>query len=543
MKRRYSEAWILSVIAGSILLLPIPCSYALPVLDSGKFFAPSTLFQATQWSYSGTLPSTLSAGFKAQNVDDDWFGDSGVQYATGSRSVSTTTGSSPAYVLALRGEFEQRDSEAWDNSLLDQSKGVVQTDIDSVDFPAPDGGANNEHPIPASWQSLNGYANPAGTYAKFDQTLSLSRTYLEPGEFGCPQFVSPGGSRTGSCIFTGAYFKAGANLEAALQGYGSIENVVAGTQSVSVDARANRITTFKVNGDAIYSGEINGTASTFTLEEESVKSVDFSFNGSFADKSITIGGNVQWDGRGDVSEFDASYVKRVDMPDYVNVGLADKYLVEVRDDPQLQAGLAGTDFYKAKVYASTGLSAIDATLMPVFQPLASSRLVIKDASTYNIKSSELSIPEHGFKDDLPIYLHFLVGNEGTTDLTLIGFEFKLIDLDIFSDDLLAYVTRSLDYIIHPNSALEFALLVTVSRSQLNAADDFFEGGSLEIRGSGSLIFQDIYGVRAKDFELNLPEPGSVGLLFAGLPMMRLMGRKKRGLADACRANHLQTWEK
>lgn len=528
--------WIQVVLFNGAYFLAASAVHALPLLDEGKFFAPASLFTTTGWSYTGTLPSVLNAGFRAKNIDDDWFGDSGVQYVTGNRSMTTTAGAAPSYSLSLRGEFEQNKTEAWDNSLLDQSKGVKQDDIDKVEFPAPGGTTTNEHPIPENWRSLDGYANPSGSYAKFDQTLTLSRSYLEPGQFGCPQVVSPGGAKTGHCAFTEAYFKGGANLQASLQGYGSIENIFPGTQSVNVNAKANRITTFKVNDDALYTGQINGTASSFKLEEEKVNSIDFSFAGNFQEQSISVGASVQWDGSGNTSNFDASYVQRVEMSDYVNVGRADKYLLEVRDDPQLSAGLSGTNFDKAKVLASSGLSAIDAFLAPVFQPLASSRLVIKDASTFNLKSSRLPIPLGGFKDDLSIFLHFLLGNEGSIDLVVDGFNFRLFDEDpLFRpfpnfDDLLASITKDLNFIIPPNSSRELGFFLSVPSSALNSAvdsSDKSDGNTLQLAGTGTFQFHDIYGSREKAFALAIPEPNIIHLFVIGL--MLLVSVKKRGI--------------
>jgi hypothetical protein len=501
-----------------MILLTDTTSYAaLPVLGNNQFFAPSSLFSSAGWSYTGTLPSSLNAGFKAENIDDDFFGDSGTQYATGNRSVTSTTGVSPSYTLSFRGEFEQRDSEAWDNSILDQSKGVIQTDIDEVKFVAPGGTTTDEHPIPEGWRSLNGYANPIGSYAKFDQTFTLSRNFLESGESGC----NATGSNTG-CVFTGAYFKGGANLQANLQGYGSIENIVVGTQSVDIDAKANRVTTFKVNNDPIFSGEINGTASTFSLEEEKVKSVDFSFKGSFKDQSISVGANVQWDGKGDTSSFDASYVKNIVMPDYVNVGLASQYHVEVRDDPQLSAGVSGTDFYKASVLSSTGISAIDTFLLPVFQSVAASRLVVKEASLSGIKS-DLQIPNGGFTGDYFTTLKFLLENDGSIGLTLNHLDFKLVDKDIplfsFFDDVLALINKDINYAIPPLSTLALTFNVRVPESKLNLAVDFLEGNSLELAGSGAFGFYDVYGSRERNFSVTIPEPDTIFLFVLGLVLM------------------------
>lgn len=284
MKRR--NPWIPMIpLLGGLAALTPTTTQALPELTGGKFFAPSSLFKASGWSYTGTLPSAFNAGFKAKNIDDDFFGDSGVQYSTGLRSMTSTGGSAPSYTLKFRGEFEARTSEAWETNLLAQSRGTRQSDIDKMEFPAPGSSITNENPIPGAWSGISGYASPAGNFAQFNQKFSLAKNYLEPGQSGCPLVVSPGGAKTGHCAFTGAYFKGGANLQAILQGYGSIENVVPGAQSVSIEAKANRITTFKVNNDPIYSGQINGTAATFNLEEEKVKAVDFSFKGNFKEKA------------------------------------------------------------------------------------------------------------------------------------------------------------------------------------------------------------------------------------------------------------------
>ncbi len=207
---------------------------------------------------------------------------------------------------------------------LDQSNGKKISDVDRIDFLTPGKGVTNEHPIPDSWQSANGYKNPTGSFAKFDNTFSLSRTYLNPGESGCPQGA-------GHCRYTESFFKGGANLNANLQGFGSIENIVVGAQSVTINAKANRITTFKVNDDPVFSEQINGSASSFSLEEEKVDSVTPFFR--LGEDGASIGSTVQWNGAGDTATLDASYVQRIVMPDFVNVGFSDQFLVEVRDDP------------------------------------------------------------------------------------------------------------------------------------------------------------------------------------------------------------------
>jgi len=514
---------------GGMLLLPAASLHALPVLEQGKFFAPSSLFTASDWSYTGTLPSSIDAGFKAKNIDDDFFGDSGTQYSTGSRRVTTTTGAAPSYALTFRGEFEPQDSEAWDTSLLAQSNGTLQDDIDKVEFPNPGGATTNEHPIPPDWRGLQGYANPTGSYAKFDRTFALSRNYLLPGEGGCPITVSPGGPNTGHCAFTEAYFKGGANLQASLQGNASIENIFPGTQNVSIDAKANRITTFKVNEAPIFSGDVNGSQANFLLEEEKVNAVDFSFKGDFKTLTFTVGANVQWDGSGDTSSFDASYVKRVEMPEYENVGLANEYKVEVRDDPQLTAGITGGNFDRASVLALAGLSAIDAVLLPVFQPLASSLLLINEASIVNI-SDLIPIPPGGFQNDLAVSLLFRLANNGSIDLTLDRLDFDIVDDDglSFFDDLLASISLGLNNVIRSNSAIELRFSFLIPRSRLNAADDFFEGNFLELFGSGSFQFHDIYGARERGFVLAaIPEPSTLFLLSFGLFIIAVFTQAKQ----------------
>lgn len=542
MKQKNSYIWIQIhlAISGAAIFLFSTFAQALPILDSNKFFASSTLFQPTGWIYTGTLPGSLDAGFRARNRDPDLVGDSGTQYATGRRRVSVTTGSNPSYTLEFRGEFEAKDSEAWTSSLLDQSKGVRQVDINKVTFSNIDSGITLEHPIPVNWQSLNGYKNPAGGFAKFDNTFSLSRKYLEPGEFGCPL-------NSGHCAYTGAYFKGGVNLQANLQGYASVENPYPFfTQSVTIDAKANRITTFKVNSDPLYSGEITGNHSIFNLEEDKVQSLDFSFTANFREQSVSVGTDVQWDARDETASFDASYVHRVDMPDYVNVGSTDSFLVEVRDDLQLSAGLTGTKFEKAKVLASTSISAIDALFLPVFEPLASGRLVVKDASFFNVKNRYLPIPHGGFTKDLPFYLHFLLANEGSMDLTVDWLNFSLFDEDFFlfsRDDILASINgKQTDWLIRPGVSQSFTVFLPVSVAQLEAADDFLEGPFLELAGLGSFGFHDIYGSRTVNFDLNIseiPEPDTISLLliaFASIVLsIRFKSSRRRKNLLSCNA--------
>lgn len=274
---------------------------------------------------------------------------------------------------------------------------MLQTDVDRINFVSPGAGVTNEHPIPAAWQSLTGYANPAGTYAQFDKSYSLNRTYLLPGEAGCPLTVGAAGTKTGACNYVGAYFKGCADLNATLQGYGSIENTYAGSQSVTVAAKADRITALLVNGSSLVTGAVNGSAASFSLEEERVKSVDFSFRGSFGSQSISAGATVTWDGRGETSTLEASYVAPVRMADYEFVGKADSYTVQLRDTPSLSAGLTGTDFYKASVLATTGLSAIDSSLLPVYQPVAGGNLSVRSVGLLrnNLKRL-LWVPPGGF---------------------------------------------------------------------------------------------------------------------------------------------------
>lgn len=502
-----------------ILILATP-AYALPTLEYGKFFAPSSLFSSSGWAYTGTLPSSVNAGFKARNVDDPicvpfvgcFGGDQ--QFATGRRTMTTTTGATSAYSLAFRGEFESETFEAWEDSLLDQSLGEkFDSDVDSVQFPAPGSTITNEHPIPDGWQSLNGYANPTGSYAKFDNTFSLSHSYLNAGEFGCPQGA-------GHCRYTESFFKGGANLEAVLQGSGSIENTVAGTQSVNINAKANRITTFKVNADPLFSGEINGTASSFSLEEEKVKSIDFSFGGNFKDKSISIGADVQWDGSGNTSSFDASYVQRVEMSDFVNVGFANEFVVEVRDDPQLTAGIEGTDFFKAKVLASTGLSSIDAVFRPVFQAVESGRLSVKEAEVIN-KERLLEIPDGGFLNDR--FLRFNIGivNDGFMDITVNDIVISIFDDDVFFNDLLAsYMVDNLDLLLSPDEVFNFAFNVDLSAETLNNAVGLFEGDFLELEAIGKFSFSDTFGTRTTEFSARfVPEPNALLLMLLGLSLI------------------------
>lgn len=511
-------------------------AHALPVLADGQFYGSASLFNQSGWSYTGTLPSSVSAGFRAENVDNvciPFLGctDGDKQYASGSRTMSSTAGPSPSYSLTFRGEFETENQEAWEVSLLDQSKGVLQTDVDRINFVNPGAGVTNEHPIPAGWQSLTGYANPAGSYAQFDKSYALTRSYLLPGEAGCPLTVGAAGTRTGVCSYVGAYFKGGADLSATLQGYGSIENTYAGSQSVTVAAKADRITTLLVNGSSVATGSVNGSAASFSLEEERVKSVDFSFSGSFASKTISVGANVTWDGRGETSTLDASYVSPVRMDDYAFVGKADSYTVQLRDTPSLSAGLTGTDFYKASVLASTGLSAIDSSLLPVYQPVAGGNLSVRSVGLLrnNLKRL-LRVPLGGFDTGILDFMQIVVTNDGSLDLTLDGIDLSLLDEDLepfFPDDVLAAFTRGYSFVIHPDEMLVFTVPIDVTAASLNAADDFVEGAFLELAGAGTLAYHDVNGARTVAFDLKIPEPASGALVALGVSGLLGMARRRR----------------
>lgn len=496
-------------------------AYAFPALPDGQFFGSASAFQASEWSYSGTLPSSLNAGFRAENVDNfcvPFIGctDGDKQYSNGSRSISTTTGASPAYTLSFRGEFETENQEAWEVSLLDQSKGKLQTDVDRVNFVNPGAGVTNEHPIPSAWQSLNGYANPDGSYAQFDKTYQLAQKYLLPGESGCPLTFGALGTRTGVCSYTAAYFKGGADLSATIQGSGSIENTYPGSQSVTVDAKANRITTLFVNGSDVATGVVNGSTTSFSLEEERVRSVDLSFSGSFQNQTLSVGVKTTWDGRGETSSIESSYVTPVRMSDYEYVGKSDSYLVQVRDTPQLGAGLSGTDFYKASVLASSGLSAVSSSLLPVYQPVAGGRLVVKDAHLMQSKHSpQLRIPQGGFASDFTDTLRIVLSNEGSLDLTLDGFDFVLEDDDVLFDDTLTTIKQSLDRVMRPDETIELVYFIRAPASSLNAADGLLEGDFLELIGDGAFTYHDINGTRTAAFSMFVPEPPMYALLLMG----------------------------
>lgn len=207
-------------------------------------------------------------------------------------------------------------------------------------------------------------------------------------------------------------------------------------------------------------------------------------------------------------------------------GVPSEYLVQVRDDPQLSAGIGGTDFYRASVLASTSLSAIDAFLAPVFEPLASSRLVVKKGVITNSGSPNLKIPTGGFQDDLPLYLQFLLSNEGSIDLTVDGIDFGFFDRDFFLDDRLGRLQQSLSTVIHPNSMATLDLFLLIPRSLLNRAVDLFEGDYLELAGLGAFTFHDDFGTREKEFAVTIPEPQTLALVLIALIALGI-GRTRR----------------
>lgn len=57
------------------------------------------------------------------------------------------------YSLTFRGEFETENQEAWKSACSTRAKGVLQTDVDRINFVNPGAGVTNEHPIPAGWQA------------------------------------------------------------------------------------------------------------------------------------------------------------------------------------------------------------------------------------------------------------------------------------------------------------------------------------------------------------------------------------------------------
>lgn len=59
-------------------------AHALPVLADGQFYGSASLFDQSGWSYTGTLPSSVSAGFRAENVDNVCIPSSVVPMATNS---------------------------------------------------------------------------------------------------------------------------------------------------------------------------------------------------------------------------------------------------------------------------------------------------------------------------------------------------------------------------------------------------------------------------------------------------------------------------
>lgn len=525
------------VALGGVVMVIGTAAHALPVLGNGQFFGAASLFSQSDWAYSGTLPASLRAGFRAENIDNfcvPFIGctDGDKQYANGSRTMTTTIGASPSYSLSFRGEFETENQEAWEISLLDQSKGVLQTDVDRVRFVSPGTGVASEHPIPNDWQSLTGYANPAGTYAQFDKVYTLSKSYLDPGTAGCPLTVGAAGTKTGVCDFVGAYFKGGADLTATLQGYGSIENTYVGSQSVTVTAKADRITTLLVNGSSVATGTVNGSAASFSLEEERVNAVDFRFSGSFASQSISAGATVTWDGRGETSTLDASYVSPVRMAEYEFVGNVNSYTVQLRDTLSMSAGLTGTDFYKASVLASTGLSAIDSSLLPVYQAVAGGHLAVKSVGLLrNRLRPQLAVPAGGFQSGILDFMQFVLTNDGSLDLTLDGVEFALVDEDFepfFRNDVLASVMRDYSFTIRPDELLVFTLPIDISADRLNAANDFLDGGFLELAGSGVLAYHDVNGSRTVAFDLTIPEPTTLILAALGMGMLGL----RRGIRQA-----------
>ncbi len=509
---------------------------ALPTLDTNQFFAPSSLFNKSEWVYTGTLPNALNAGFLAVNIDDDLFGNDRT-YSTGNRSINTRAGTRPGYSFSFFGKFEGGGSQVWNSSLLDQSKGLKQSDdldyVDQLAFPDPhetffshsDYSITNEHPIPENWQSLTGYANPAGSYAKFDQTFNLSKNFLEPGEYGC----TVSGADTG-CAFIGAYFNGGVKLMASMLGTGVMNNNnQAGIQSLDIDLKANRTTTFKVNNDTIYSGEIHGTADTFSLKEGENTPVDFEFTGSFDGEDIPLHAEigfrpVQWEGTEGKSWFEDFYVDDVVMTEYEYVGLSNQYHIEVQDNPQLSLGITGADFDSAKAWAGIGINDISTTLVPVFQAVPASRLVVKQATIFGM-NDELPIPTGGF-DRKNATLYFLLENDGSIDLTLDHLDFSLVDKDdpLFpiSDDLLRKINTDINRTIPPLSTLALAYNLTIPESNLNSAIDFLEGQFLEPTGSGVFSFHDIYGSRDRKFSATVsesataPEPGIIFLLISGI---------------------------
>jgi len=511
-------AWMLAA-AGSA------SAQGLPTLADGKFFSSATSFSSAGWAYSGTLPQSFAAGFRARNDEDDCvFCER--QYANGYRTMTTVVGPSPSYQLKIGGSFESEQFEGWSTSLLDQSRSHVwHGDVDRVRQVTPLGGLTQEAPINSAWQGTTGYANsPTAGFAAFSQTFTLTRPYLQPDEGNCPLFVSPG-VRTGHCGFVDAMFFGGATLQAGLAGHASIANTWAGTQTVSLDAMSNRTTTFTVNGLPLVAGSVAGTAQSFNLIEEKVSAADFKFGFNFNTLQLDLGANVKWDGQGEASAFNASYNQRVQLGQFASVGRADTYAIQFRDEAQLMAGITGRGFNSADVEASAGVSSIDALLRAVYQPMASGHLKVVDASTYQIKSPNLLIPAGGFVQDLDVLLHFQVANDGSAPLTLDGLDLEMFDTDPFLDDFLGALRLvNLGVLIPVGSGYEFSAMIRLPHALLNAASDLLEGNYLELMGKGKFHFSDVFGQRDVDFTLAVPEPGSAGLV--ALALLGVIGARR-----------------
>lgn len=128
-------------------------------------------------------------------------------------------------------------------------------------------------------------------------------------------------------------------------------------------------------------------------------------------------------------------------------------------------------------------------------------------------------------------MQFVLTNDGSLDLTLDGVEFALVDEDFepfFRNDVLASVMRDYSFTIRPDELLVFTLPIDISADRLNAANDFLDGGFLELAGSGVLAYHDVNGSRTVAFDLTIPEPTTLILAALGMGMLGL----RRGIRQA-----------
>lgn len=364
-KRRGAAA----MVALPMLLSSLPpgAAYAVFIdarsLKAGEFFANDLLQRDRDWYWDGTLdtfnrPWEDTHTFSAIALPDQF------RDVTGERIASHTNTS---FNLQFRGEFTDVASllgygASWSDNLITHNAH-----------------RDNGELIPGAWRSGDGYGTPAGVNASFKRDYSVKKQKFSVGEFGCPATVPKTGQKTRHCIFQEAWFAGLLDIEAHLQAVGDISNVIIGTQSVSGEAKADRKTKFRVNGNTLVDlADITTSSTSFDIiEGDELAPVNLVFEGTFGEdeKKVTVNGDTVWEG-GDVNHAEVSggYSETASTNKYFTADGGMKFIIEILDDPFLVAGLNGNSFNSGLIFARIGAANVEeahkavALAIPVAEP-------------------------------------------------------------------------------------------------------------------------------------------------------------------------------